>query len=138
MRYQGIHTNRRPIAGREKPHWGTRINLHCSTSSKILTMLPITDMTLLQVKRAFFMHSTGHFIKDNCPFPEKFWGHQMAIYVKLTKGLSSSKWDGFNGTLAFAQGFQDKLKECSKPVKCWTDDPDEYFIIVSDPAKPAE
>ena len=95
-------------------------------------------MTLWQVECAFRMHSTSHFIKDDRPFSEKFWGHRTAIYVKLAKGLSSLKWDGFNGALASAQGVQDKLKECSQPVERWTNDPDEYFIITSDPAEPTE
>jgi len=28
---------------------------------------------------------------------------------------------------------QDKLKEFSKPAEQWTDDPDEYIIVGSDP-----
>ena len=101
-------------------------------------MLPIANMMLWQVERAFLMHSTGHFIKDDRPFSEKFWGHRTAIYLKLAKGLSNSKWDGFNGALASAQDIQRKLKECSKPVERWTSDPEEYFIIASDPAEPSE
>ena len=82
------------------------------------------------------MHSTGYFIKDDCPFSKKFWGHRTAIYLKLVKELSSSKWNGFNGVLANAKGIQEKLKECSKPVERWTNDPEEYFIVDSDPAEP--
>ena len=106
-------------------------------NSKAITIL-IADTTLWQVERAFLMHLTGYFIKDDRPFSEKFWGHRTAIYSKLVNGLSSSKWDGFNGALAHTQGLRDKLKECSKPVERWTDDPEEYFIMASDPAEPAE
>ena len=82
------------------------------------------------------MHSTGYFIKDECLFSEKFWGHQMAIYIKLVKELSSSRWNGFNGALANAKNIQDKLKECSKPVERWSNNPEEYFIVGSNPAEP--
>jgi hypothetical protein len=99
-------------------------------------MFPITNITLWQVERAFLMHSTGYFIKDDRPFSEKFWGHRTAIYIKLAKELSSSKWNGFNGALANAKGIQEKLKECSRPVERWTNDPEEYFIVGSDPAEP--
>ena len=57
----------------------------------------------------------------------------LTIYIKLAKGLSNSKWDGFNGALASAQDIQGKLKMCSKPVEHWTSDLEEYFIIASNP-----
>ena len=30
---------------------------------------------------------------------------------------------------------EEKLKEFSRPVEHWTDNPDEYFIVGSDPAE---
>ena len=105
---------------------------------RAVAIFSITDATLWQVECAFLMHLTGYFIKDNCPFSEKVWGHRTAIYLKLANHLSNSKWDGFNGALAHAQGLQNKLKECSKPVERWTDDPEEYYIMASDPVEPAE
>ena len=62
----------------------------------------------------------------------------MAIYIKLVKELSDSKWRGFNGTLASCKDVQDKLKEYGRPVEHWTDKPEEYFIMGFDPAEPAE
>ena len=82
------------------------------------------------------MHSTGYFIKDERSFSEKWWGHRTVIYIKLAKELSTSRWNGINGALASAKALQDKLKESSKPVERWTNDPEEYFIVGSDPAEP--
>ncbi|KAF9641975.1 hypothetical protein BDM02DRAFT_3133425 [Thelephora ganbajun] len=84
---------------------------------------------------ALLMHSTSWFIEDKCPFSEKFWGHQTAIYVKLMKELSTSQWNTFYTGLGYTEGVHEKLNEFSRPVKRWTDDPDEYFIVGSDPAK---
>ena len=81
------------------------------------------------------MHSTGYFIKDERPFSEKLWGHRTAIYIKLVKELSASKWRGFNGALATSQSIQEQLNEY-RPVEHWTDDPEQYFIMGSDPAEP--
>ena len=81
------------------------------------------------------MHSTGRFIQDKRPFSEKNWGHRTAIYVKLVKDLSKSSWTNFYLALSFAGDMQEKLKEFSHPVEHWTDDPDEYFIMESDPIK---
>ena len=88
----------------------------------------------LQVERGLLMHSTGHYIKDERPFSEKFWSHRTAIYIKLAKDLSSSRWDSVYAALAHTEGVHEKLSEFSKPVEHWTDDPDEYFIMESDPA----
>ena len=81
------------------------------------------------------MHSTGWFIEDKRPYSEMFWGHRMVIYVKLAKELSSSQWDSFYAALGYSEGVQDKLGEFSKPVEHWTDNPDECFIVGSDPAE---
>ena len=79
------------------------------------------------------MHTTGHFIKDKRPFSEKGWGHRTAIYVKLTKELKDSQWDSFYSGMEYTEGAHKRLKEFSKPVESWTNDPDEYFIVGSDP-----
>ena len=81
------------------------------------------------------MHSTGYFIEDRRPFSEKFWGHRTAIYVKLVKELSDSKWEAFYAALAYSEGVQEKLSECSKPAETWTNDPNDYFIVGSDPVE---
>ena len=69
------------------------------------------------------------------PFSEKFWGHRTVVYVKLAKELSDSQWDSFYAGLELAEGVEGKRKEFSRPVEHWTDDPEEYFIVGSDPAE---
>jgi len=81
------------------------------------------------------MHSSGYFIEDKRPFSEKFWGHRTAIYVKLTKDLSTSQWKNFYGALSYTGDIQGKLQEYGRPVEHWTDNPDEYFIMESDPVE---
>ena len=114
------------------------LTLVCTTvqTPEPLFMCPITNSTLLQVERAFLMHSTGYFIKDERAFSEKWWGHRTTIYIKLVKELSNSRWNGINGALASAKDLLDKLKKASQPVVRWTNDPEEYFIVGSDPAEP--
>ena len=103
------------------------------TYSRTASRSLYSDPTFLQVERSLLMHSTGYYIKDERPFSEKFWGHRTAIYVKLAKELSDSRWDGIYAALAHTEDVHEKLKEFSKPVEQWTDDPDEYFIAGSDP-----
>lgn len=81
------------------------------------------------------MHSTGYLIEDRRSFSEKYWGHRTAIYLKLIKELSNSRWENFYAALAFSEDVQEKMSECSKPVETWTDDPNEYFIFGSDPVE---
>ena len=81
------------------------------------------------------MHSTGYFVEDKLPFSEKFWGHRTAVYIKLATQLSPSQWNSFYGGLKYTEGVQEKLKEFSRPVEHWTDDPEEYFVVGSDPAE---
>ena len=38
---------------------------------------------------SLLMHSTSYYIKDEHLFLEKFWGHRIAIYIKLAKELSN-------------------------------------------------
>ena len=80
------------------------------------------------------MHSTGYFVKDKRPFSEKFWGHRTAIYLKLVTGLPDSRWDSFYAALAYTEDIHEKLSEF-RPVEHWTDNPDEYFIMGSDPVE---
>lgn len=84
------------------------------------------------------MHSTGTFIRDQRAFSENNWGHRTAVYAKLAGDMTPSQWDSFYAGLGYAGHISDKLKECSQPVQNWTDDPDEYRIIGSDPVEEDE
>ena len=104
--------------------WTPKLPLH--------TFIP-TPTTFLQVECTLLMHSTGYYIKDERPFSEKFWGHRTMIYIKLVKELPDLRWDGLYSALAYTEGVHKKMSEFSKPVEHWTNDPDEYFIVGSDP-----
>ena len=88
---------------------------------------------LAQVERALLMHSTGYLIEDNHPFSEKYWGHWTTIYIKLARELSDSQWNSLYESLEITEGINKKMSEFSKPVECWTDNPDDYHIVASDP-----
>lgn len=79
------------------------------------------------------MHSTGYYIEDKHPFSDKLWGRRTAVYLKLAKELSASQWDGLFGGLEYTKDVHEKLDEFSRPVENWTDNPDEYSIVASDP-----
>ena len=79
------------------------------------------------------MHTLGHFIEDGCSFSEKSWGHQTAIYLKLVKDMTAAQWAGFYGMLRVHEDIQEKMEEFIKPAESWADDPDEYFILGSEP-----
>jgi hypothetical protein len=79
------------------------------------------------------MHSTGMFIDDGRPFSEKVWGARTAIYVKLAQEMSAPQWGKLYGMLRVNEEMLEELKEHSKPIEHWTDDPEEYFIVGSDP-----
>ena len=79
------------------------------------------------------MHTLGQFVEDTCPFSEKYWGPQTAVYVKLAKDMTSAQWTGFYHMLHIHEDIQEKMEEFSKLAERWTDDPDEYFIMGSDP-----
>lgn len=79
------------------------------------------------------MHSTGYFVEDKRPFSDKLWGHRSAIYVKLAGELTDSQWTGFYGGLEFTDGINEKMREFRKPVEEWTNDPDAYQMVASDP-----
>ena len=79
------------------------------------------------------MHAQGFFIKNHQSFSEKSWGHRTAVYLKLAKDMTAAQWAPFYGMLRVHEDIQDKLKEFSKPAEQWTDDPDKYFIVGSDP-----
>ena len=98
-----------------------------------MVLIPNFNDPSLQVERGLCMHSTRYFIEDKRPFSEDAWSHRTAIYLKLAGELSNSRWEGFYAGLAFSEGVREKLSECSKPVETWTDDPNEYFIVGSDP-----
>lgn len=79
------------------------------------------------------MHTLGYFIKGRQSFSEKSWGHRTAVYMKLAKDMTATRWARFYGMLRVHEDIQTKLKEFSKPAEQWTDDPKEYFIAGSDP-----
>jgi len=79
------------------------------------------------------MHSTGYFIEDSRPFSEKVWGCRTAIYLKLAHEMTATQWGKFYDMLRVHEDIQEKLKDYNKPAEHWTDDPEEYFIIESDP-----
>jgi len=79
------------------------------------------------------MHSTGYLVEDSRPFSEKVWGCRTAIYVKLAWEMTTTQWAKFYSMLCVHEDIQEKLKEFSKPTEHWTDDPEEYFILGSDP-----
>ena len=94
----------------------------------VLTHLP-------QVERALLMHSTGRLIQDKRAFSEVNWGSRTRVYIKLAGQMNDSQWTKFYSALDFAGEMEEKLKEFSRPVEHWTDNPDEYFIVGSDPAE---
>ena len=81
------------------------------------------------------MHLTGTFIMDGRPFSDNNWGHRTAVYAKLARDMTDSQWNKFYAGLGYTEAIKEKLKECSKPVQHWTDNPDEYFIVGSDPVE---
>ena len=88
-----------------------------------------------QVEHALSMHTLGFFIKGHQSFSEKSWGHRIVVYLKLAKDMTATQWAGFYGMLCVHEDIQDKLKAFSKPAEQWTNDPNEYFIVGSDPAE---
>ena len=87
----------------------------------------------LQTERSSPAHTLGYFVKDGCPFSDKSWGHRTAVYLKLAKDMTATQWARFYGMLRVHEDIQDKLEEFSKPAEQWTNDPDEYIIVGSDP-----
>jgi hypothetical protein len=57
------------------------------------------------------------------------------IYLKLAKDMTASQWTKFYGMLRVHGDILEKLKESTKPAEHWDDDPEEYFIMGSDPAE---
>jgi len=84
------------------------------------------------------MHSTGFLIEDKCPFSEKNWGHRTSIYAKLAQDMMPPQWNRFYDGLRYTGGFHEKMQEFSRPAEEWTDDPNEYIIIESDPIEEEE
>ena len=79
------------------------------------------------------MHTLGHFVEDGHSFSEKTWGHRTAVYLKLAKDMNAAQWEGFYGMLRVHEGIQEKMEESIKPAEHWSNDPDEYFILGSEP-----
>ena len=131
-RHQGVSANGF-VAGK-KPCGRTRAHLYRGTDLKTAPPFSRSDIGhIFQVERGLLMHSTGFYIKDERAFSEKFWGHRTAIYVKLAKEISDSRWESFYMALAHTEEVHEKMSEFSKPVEHWTDNPDEYYIVGSDP-----
>lgn len=78
------------------------------------------------------MYSLGCFVEDKRPFSEVKWGIRTAIYVKLANKLSEKQWTGIYGGLEAADDMQERMKTYGRPVRNWTDNPDEYEIVSSD------
>lgn len=97
-------------------------------------MLP-PSRRFLQIERALSMHTLGHFIEDRRSFSDRSWGHRTAVYLKLAKDMTATQWGHFYGMLRVHEDIQEKLDEFRKPAEQWTDDPDQYFIVGSDPAE---
>ena len=79
------------------------------------------------------MHSTGSFIEDRRTFSEVNWGHRTVVYAKLANDMNTVQWNSFYKGLAYTDQFHEKLKEFGRPAEHWTDDPNEYFVVGSDP-----
>ena len=47
--------------------------------------------------------------------------------------MTATQWGKFYDMLCVHEDIQEKLKDYNKPAEHWTDDPEEYFIIESDP-----
>ena len=97
------------------------------------TFVTLSSCQSPQVEQALSMHSSGFLIKSRHSFSEKSCGPQTAIYLKLANDMTAAQWAGFYGKLRVHEGIQDSLEEDSKPAGQWTDDPDQYFIVGSDP-----
>jgi hypothetical protein len=87
----------------------------------------------LQVERALLMHSTGYFIQDDHSFSEQSWGTRTAIYVKLANDLSDLQWKVIYEAMHSAEVTQERISRLSRPVENWTDNPDNYHVVASDP-----
>jgi hypothetical protein len=79
------------------------------------------------------MHTEGYFIRDHHSFSEKHWGNRTTIYLKLANDMTPAQWARFYGMLRAHENILDKMEEYGKPAEKWTDDPNEYFIVGSDP-----
>ena len=85
-----------------------------------------------QIERGLQMHSTGIYIEDRKPFSKNGWMHRTSIYLKLINSLTEAQWTSIYGSLSLVEDVHEKLKEFSRPVERWTDDPNEYTVVGSD------
>ena len=79
------------------------------------------------------MHALGSYIKGRGSFSKKYWGNRTPVYLKLAQDMTNSQWDRLYGMLHTNESILEELRDCSKPAEEWTDNPDEYFIVASDP-----
>ena len=52
--------------------------------------------------------------------------------------MTPSQWDRFYAGLGTTGEISEKLRECSQPKQNWTNDPEQYRIIGSDPVEEDE
>lgn len=81
------------------------------------------------------MHALGYFVDDGRAFSEKHWGPRTAVYLKLAREMTAVQWDRFYDMLRVHEDLIEEMREFNRPAENWTDDPDEYFIVGSDPAE---
>lgn len=87
-----------------------------------------------QVERRLSMHTLGYFVEDGHPFSERRWGQRTAVYLKLAKDMTATQWASFYLMLRVHEDIQEKMEEfIVKPAESWSDDPNEYFILGSEP-----
>lgn len=87
-----------------------------------------------QVERGLSMHTLGYFIEDGHPFSERHWGQRTTIYLKLAKDMTTAQWASFYLMLHVHEDIQEKMEEfIIKPAESWSDNPNEYFILGSEP-----
>lgn len=86
------------------------------------------------------MHETGSFVFDSTTFSEKDLGKDTAIYLKLIKDLSESRWTAFYSAVKVTATIINELRTHSKanPEPPLQDEPEGYHIQDSDPVDPSE
>ena len=129
MENKSLHSN--GLGSRGRLNWGACSHLHYGRV--LLIHYHATLMPVSQIEHALSMHALGFYVKDHHSFPEKFWGHQTPVYLKLAKEMSATQWAQLYSMLHIHKKIQDRLKEFSKPAKLWTSNPNEYFIAGSNP-----
>jgi len=84
------------------------------------------------------MHETGVFVHDSSAFSEKDWGKDTAIYLKLIKELSESRWTAFYSALKLTAEIINELRMLPKANPEPPLQDEGYHIRDSDPVEPGE